>query len=167
MRRRLAARLARLDVRIDGPRAATSRTHPVPLAYRTLARQVGLDPDADELLLDTLLFHRLRRGALPSRGPVPDACALATIETGVPVWALDGPTVLGRLRLVVEGDGALAVGDDRGALAPLLGPPVEWAAARPTDADVVLFAVRAANVPAGTVREALWTAAAALEETPA
>lgn len=163
VRRRLAQRLARLDQRIDGPRAAASRTHPVPLAYRTLARQVGLDPDADELPLDTLLYERLLRGALRSRGPVPDACAIAVVETGVPVWALDGPAVEGELRIVVEGDGALAVGDDRGALAPLLGPPAPWAAAAPTASDVVLFAVRAGSVPTGTVREALWTAAEALQ----
>ncbi len=163
VRRRLAARLVALARGVDGARAAASRTHPVPSAYRALARQVGLDPDADGLPLEALLLERLLRGALPSGGPVPDACAIAVLETGVPVWPLDPEAVYGPLRLAVHAAGALAVADDRGPLVPLLADPPAEVAAAPTAQDVLLFAVRPGGVPEATVREALWLAAGALE----
>lgn len=165
VRRRLAARLADIDTRVDAARAAATRTHPVPGAYRALARQVGIDPDADGLPLEALLHDRLLRGAFHSTGPVPDACAIALLETGVPVWALEASEVAGPLRLVVVEDGGIGVGDGRRLLAPLLGPPLEEVAAEPTALEVVLFAVVAPGVPRGTVREALWTAAHALEDS--
>ena len=72
------------------PQAVALRTRPVPWAYRVLFRHLGLDPD---------VHAHAGRGARRSsgcctaasraRGLPEDALALATLETGVPVWALD------------------------------------------------------------------------------
>ncbi|WP_205696478.1 hypothetical protein [Conexibacter sp. SYSU D00693] len=162
MRRRVAERLRALGLRVDGARAAAARTQAVASAYRVLARQVGLDPEADGLPLERLLRDRLLRGTFQPRGPVVDACAVAVLETGVPVWALDAGVVDGPLRVRVETSGALVVADDHRALAPLLGDPAAEHAPGDGSVEVVLFAVDVRGVPAGTVDEALWIAAATL-----
>jgi hypothetical protein len=152
---RARARLAALDARVDGARAAVADATPVPCAYRVLARQVGLDPDADGLPLDLLLRERIRRGRFVLPGPVAGACAAALLETGVPVWALDAAMVDGPLHVRADGRGALAVVDLHRVVAPLLAEPSVDVAARDDCPRVVLYALRCAGVADVTVREAL------------
>ena len=87
--RELRERLALLSDRLRGPEAVTLRTRPVPWAYRVLFRHLGLDPDVTRPPLEALVVDRLLHGGFaPARLPE-DALALATLETGVPVWAVD------------------------------------------------------------------------------
>jgi DNA/RNA-binding domain of Phe-tRNA-synthetase-like protein len=147
--------------------AVALRTRRVPYAYRVLFHHLGLDPDATRTPLEALVVERLLRGGLPSRGMPGDALALAVLETGVPVWALDAAELRGDLRIrpARTGEppgpaGRLVIADDRGPVAVLFGdvarPP------GPATGAVVLIAVQAPGVDALTVDEALWTAADAL-----
>lgn len=163
-------RLRLLGDRVGGERVATLRQQAIPGAYRAFARQVGLDPDADDLPLERVLMDRIRAGRFVPDGPVTDPCTVAMLETGVPVWALDDEQVHGALRVgsvpdeaADPGDGGprpggLAVWDAARPLAPLLGPPPPGLAATASANAVRLYALRVEGVPDATVREALWTA---------
>lgn len=156
------ARLRRLDQRVDGRRALAMRTEPVPRAYRAFARQIGLDGEADAGTLAALLRARIVRGTLPSTCPVADVCTIAMIETGVPVWGLDGQRVVGPLRIETADDLSLVVREAERVVAPLLGAPVDPLATT-TDTRVArLYAIVVAGVPRATVLEALWVAEQAL-----
>lgn len=174
--RRVADRLAVVGARIDGRNAASLPLEATPTAYRTLARQLGLDPDDDGTPLAGLLRERIRQGRLPSLGVVADACTCALLETGVPVFALPLSGVAGDLGLTLARAGetlpgdpgdrlperALVVSDLARPLAlGLLAPPL---APAPREG-VVLYAIRAPRVADLLVDEALWTAAGLLEGT--
>jgi DNA/RNA-binding domain of Phe-tRNA-synthetase-like protein len=160
-------RLRGLADRIRGPQAVALRTRRVPQAYRVLFHHLGLDPDATRPPLEALVTECLLRGGVPSRGMPRDALALALLETGVPVWALDAAAVGGEpvLRPANVGDGPvpegrLVIADDHGPIAVLFD-----AATRPpgpATTAVMLLAVQAPSVDALTVDEALWTARKAL-----
>lgn len=171
---RVRRRLGELAGRIDGRNAASLPLAPIPGAYRALARQLGLDPDADGTPLAGVLRERIRRGELPSRGVVTDACTCALLETGVPVFALPLAEVAGSVGLTVAragerlpgedatvlAEGAVVVSDVARPLAPaLLAPALEASAA---DA-VLLYAVRAPGVADLVMEEALWLAAGLLQ----
>lgn len=162
-RRRVRERLRARDGEVDGPRSIVLRTQAVPAAYRTFARQVGLDPDADGDPLAALLQARLLRGTFPSAGPVPDACALALVETGVPVWGADHRLLPGGLRIGIAPDLGLQVECGAERVAPLLGPVAEELAATKETTEARLFAIVVGGVPRGTVQEALWVAERALQ----
>jgi hypothetical protein len=85
-----------------------------------------------------------------------DALLVAMLETGVPLWALDGDAVHGLLRVNADPRGALHVADERRALAPLLGAPAPGAAPQRDGGRAVVYALRVAGVPATTVEEAFW-----------
>jgi hypothetical protein len=156
----LRERLRGLADRMRGAQAVAVRTARVPQAYRVLFRHLGLDPDQTRTPYEALVAERLLRGGLPSRGMPGDALALAVLETGVPVWALDAAGVTGELVLRPADGGRLVIAGERGPAAVLFGevlcPP------SPATTAVVLVAVQAPGVDALTVDEALWTAADAL-----
>lgn len=152
----LKRRLRVLSDRWAGARAIALRREPVPHAYRVFFRQVGLDPDEQRTPVEEAVLERLKHGGFRSRGRLHDALLVALVETGVPVWALDAARVTGRLG--VGGDRArLTVADEDGAIAPLFGPLPEDRLVGEATADVVLFTVQVAGVPAIHVEEALWT----------
>src|SRR5207237_9237416 len=95
-------------------------THPIPHAYRSFFRQIGLDPDVDRIPSEQAAVGRLLHGEFQSRGALDDALLVALIETGVPVWALDadliGPGGLG-IRASLAGD-RLGRGDEALTLPP-------------------------------------------------
>jgi DNA/RNA-binding domain of Phe-tRNA-synthetase-like protein len=159
-------RLRAIADRMRGAQAVAVRAQRVPHAYRVLFHHLGLDPDAQRPLVEALVAERLLHGGLPSRGMPGDALALAVLETGVPVWALDAGRLTGELTLRPAsadervGEGRLVVADDRGPVAVVFGevahPP------GPATSAVVLLAVQAPGVDAMAVDEALWAAAEAL-----
>ena len=111
--------------RFRGAEAIALRTRPVPAAYRALFRQLGLDPDVTRTPVEALAVERLLRGGLPSRGLPEDALALATLETGVPVWACDAAHVDAGLELRPEPpDGRLVLADAAGPVAVLFSAPL-------------------------------------------
>jgi hypothetical protein len=156
----LRERLALHADRLRGREAVALRTRPVPWAYRVLFRHLGLDPDVTRTPLEELVVDRLLHGGFTARALPEDALALATLETGVGVWALDADAA-GALTLRTGADGRLALCDDRGTATVLFSPPPpERAPGRGTTA-LLLVAVQAPGVDDLVIEEALWTAAAA------
>jgi DNA/RNA-binding domain of Phe-tRNA-synthetase-like protein len=158
----LRDRLRLLADRFRGAEAVALRTRPVPWAYRVLYRHLGIDPDVTRTPVEELAVERLLRGGFSAHGLPEDALALATLETGVPVWAVDAERLEGALRLAPDEGGRLVLCDDAGLVAPLFRPPAaERTPGRHTRA-MALIAVQAPGVEDIFVEEAVWTAAAAM-----
>jgi DNA/RNA-binding domain of Phe-tRNA-synthetase-like protein len=168
-------RLRELSDRFRGGGVVAMRTQPIPHAYRTFFRQVGLDPDAARIPSEEAAVRRLLQGGFRSRDALADALLLALIETGVPVWALDAGvadvTSLG-IRVAAAGDvlgggpggeipvpdGQLVVADSGSVHATLFGEPAPGHSPGPRTERIVLFAIGVEGVPAIHLEEALWVA---------
>jgi hypothetical protein len=159
--RELRERLRLAADRFRGAQAIALRTRPVPHAYRVLFRHLGLDPDVTRPPLEELVVDRLLHGGFASHGLPADALALATLETGVPVWAVDADRT-GPLALAPGDDGRLALFDDDGPVAPLFGPPLADRAPTGATRAMLLIVVQAPGVEDIFVEESLWTAASAM-----
>ncbi len=174
----LVRRLGALSNRYRGASVVAMRTQPIPHAYRTFFRQIGLDPDVDRIPSEQVAVSRLLYGGFRSHGALEDALMVALIETGVPVWALDAdlidPAGLG-IRATVEGDvlgtgehahgvppGRLVVADARCIHAMLFGQVAPGHGVGPRAQRVAVFSVGVEGVPAIHVEEALWVCAEAL-----
>jgi DNA/RNA-binding domain of Phe-tRNA-synthetase-like protein len=165
-------RLLSLSNRYRGASVITMRTKPIPSAYRTFFRQIGLDPDTDRIPSEEAAVTRLMQGGFLPKGLVPDAMLIALIETGVPVWALDADMVdAGGLGIRTTGGGErLGDGEHANHLAPgrlvvadartvhglLFGEIAPGHAPGPRAERVALFTVSVDGVPAIHVEEALW-----------
>ena len=175
------ARLRELSSRYRGASVVAMRTQPIPQAYRTFFRQIGLDPDATRIPSEEVAVARLLHGAFRSRDLIHDALLIGLIETGVPIWALDANVVdvggLG-IRTTVPGDrfgtgddayllppGRMAVADARCVHALLFGDLAggHGVGARTTRA--ALFAVGVDGVPEIHMEEAMWACLEALAAT--
>ena len=154
------AQLALLSDRFRGAGAVMLRTRPIPQAYRAFFRQIGLDPDVDRIPGERAAVARLLQGGFRSRDTVADACLIALLETGVPVWALDAGAVDERgLGIGLAADGTLAVVDGRRVHGALLREPAPASLVTPATDRVALFAVGVGGVPAIHIEEALWLCA--------
>jgi DNA/RNA-binding domain of Phe-tRNA-synthetase-like protein len=165
----LVYQLKSLSSRYRGANVVAMRTKPIPHAYRAFFRQIGLDPDVTRIPSEHVAVERLMHGEFRSTGLIHDACLVALIETGVPVWAVDADTVdeggLG-IRTATEADltapglgvsaGSLVVADRTIAHAPLFGDPVPGREVGPRSSRVMLFSVGVDGVPAIHVEESLW-----------
>jgi DNA/RNA-binding domain of Phe-tRNA-synthetase-like protein len=168
----IVGRLQMMSNRFRGGSVVAMRTHPIPRAYRSFFRQIGLDPDTTRIPSEEAALARLMHGGFRSNGLVNDAITIALVETGVPIWALDADHVgeggLGirtsasgdRLGTTEYGDylepGRLVVADAScvhgllfGALAP--GHGVSRRTRR-----IVLYAIGVDGVPSIHIEEALW-----------
>lgn len=165
-------RLRMLSNRFTGGRAVTLRQEPVPWAYRVFFRQVGIDPDERRTPIEQIAIDRLTHGGFKSLGRVEDALLIATLETAVPVLALDAAQVEGDvgLRLTERGEllggdgrrlaaGQVAIADSERALAVLFGDSAEGVEPTRETERITLAAIRVKGVPAVNVEEALWSAA--------
>lgn len=163
-------RLSGLSDRYHGASVVAMRTQPLPHAYRSFFRQVGLDPDATRIPSEQAAVARLLQGGLRSQGLVADALLIALVETGVPVWALDAELVdtdgLG-VRTTLAGDrfgseehrlpaGRLVVADPQSVHALLFGAVAPGHSPATRTRTAVLFAIGVDGVPAIHVEEALW-----------
>jgi DNA/RNA-binding domain of Phe-tRNA-synthetase-like protein len=172
--RDIKGRLKLLSNRYRGASVVAMRTQPIPQAYRSFFHQIGLDPDVDRIPSEAVAVRRLLEGQFAPSNLVDDACLIAVIETGVPVWALDADSVdpggLG-IRMTVAGDrlgtgeyanhlppGRLAVADARGVHALLFDEVAREHAVGPGTERVALFAVSVDGVPVIHIEEALWMA---------
>jgi DNA/RNA-binding domain of Phe-tRNA-synthetase-like protein len=160
--RELRERLRLLADRFRGPEAVAMRTRPVPWAYRVLYRHLGIDPDVTRTPVEELVVERLLRGGFTAHGLPEDALALATLETGVPVYAVDADTLSGALLLTPDEGGRLVLADDAGAVATLFQTPAPDRLPGRATRTIALLAVQAPGVDDIYVEEAVWTAAAAL-----
>jgi DNA/RNA-binding domain of Phe-tRNA-synthetase-like protein len=159
----LVARLGELANRYRGAGVVSMRTKPVPHAFRAFFRQIGLDPDVRRIPSEEVAVTRLLHGGFRSLDLVSDACLVALIETGVPVWALDAGAVDETgpgIRVAVAGEpappGSLVVADGRGVHAELFGDPPAGHGVGPRTRRVTLYAVAVEGVPEIHVEEALW-----------
>ncbi len=169
--RELVDRLHELAGRYRGSSVIALRTKPVPQAYRSFFRQIGLDPDVERIPSEQAAVARLMQGGFRSSDLISDACLVALIETGVPVWALDAAAVaqdgLGiRTTTVADGQRALDGGQwiEPGSLAVagrevvhglLFREPASAHRVSSRTKRVALFAVCVDGVPAIHVEEAL------------
>jgi hypothetical protein len=126
------------------------------------------------------IVDRMIKGAFIARGLPADACTIAAVEIGVPVWALDIETMTGRpgIRVAEPGElvgrgrdaapapaGCLALADERRLIAPLMTDPGPGCAPGRRSRGIVLIAVSVPGAPQTTVDEALWLAADHASET--
>jgi DNA/RNA-binding domain of Phe-tRNA-synthetase-like protein len=155
----LRAQLRDLSNRYRGGGVVTMRTKPIPQAFRAFFRQIGLDPDVRRIPSEAVAVARLVQGGFVSVDVVADACLVALIETGVPVWALDAARVdesgLG-IRLAAQG--GLIVGDGAITCCTLFEDPLPERAVTGHTQRVTLFSVAVDGVPEIHVEEALWCA---------
>jgi DNA/RNA-binding domain of Phe-tRNA-synthetase-like protein len=168
----LVAQLDALSSRYRGGSVVMMRTRPIPQAYRAFYRQIGLDPDVDRIPSEEVAVTRLVQGGFRSVGLIEDACLVALIETGVPVWALDADAVaVGGLGIrttgadergpTTSGDaylepGSLVIADASAIHALLFREPLPGGRLRSRTRRVTLYAVAVDGVPAIHVEEALW-----------
>jgi DNA/RNA-binding domain of Phe-tRNA-synthetase-like protein len=175
----LRERLGMLADRFHGARALSIRREAVPASYRVFFRHIGLDPDVHRTPIEAAAVQRLLRGGFVSGSAVEDACVLALMETGVPVWALDAARVEGPLGLRAArggerlgggeyaddlAPGRLLVADDAGPVAVLFGATASDRLPGRDTERLALFAVGAPGVPALFFEEALHCCAGALGE---
>ncbi len=167
----LRRRLAELANRYRGASVVAMRTKPIPHAYRAFFRQIGLDPDVDRIPSEAAAITRLLQGGFRSADLVADACLVALIETGVPVWALDADAVDERglgIRAAAAGDcerlphaqrltsGSLVVADGSQVHAVLFGEPLPGRGVGGATTRVTLFSIGVDGVPVIHLEEALW-----------
>jgi DNA/RNA-binding domain of Phe-tRNA-synthetase-like protein len=174
----LVRRLRTLSARYRGDNVVAMRTKPIPQAFRVFFRHIGLDPDVTRIPSEEAAVARLLHGEFRSSGLIPDACLVALIETGVPVWALDADVVdaggLG-IRTATAADlasegarelrlsaGSLTVADATDIHAALFGEPAPGRGVHGGTRRILLYAVGVDGVPAIHVEEALWTCVEAL-----
>lgn len=174
----LRHRLRSLSNRYRGASVVAMRTQPIPHAYRSFFRQVGLDPDSERIPSEQAAVARLMQGHFTSNDVIEDARLIALIETGVPVWALDADRVdaggLGIRTTVVEdhlgqsdsglplAEGRLVVADSTCIHGLLFGEIAAGHGVSSRTRRVALFAVGVDGVPAIHLEEALWVCVEAL-----
>lgn len=167
----LRRRLAELSDRYRGASVVAMRTKPIPHAFRAFFRQIGLDPDVDRIPGEAVAVARLLQGGLRPSDLVSDACLVALIETGVPVWALDADVVdasgLG-IRTATPADcerlgpvdglatGSLVVADAREVHAVLFSRPLPQRGVGAATRRVALYCIGVEGVPSIHLEEALW-----------
>jgi DNA/RNA-binding domain of Phe-tRNA-synthetase-like protein len=167
--RGLKQRLAVLSDRFAGPQAVAFRTKPIPYAYRVFFRHIGLDPDEQPTPAEAVVLERMLKGGFVSANRLDDALAIAMIESGVPVQALDADRISGGLaiRPSVEGEvlegrptdlpaGTLVIADERGPLSLLFGAVGAGRGVSPKTTRTTLVVIGVAGVPEIAVEEALW-----------
>ena len=164
-------RLRGLSNRYTGGKAVHLRQEPIPWAYRVFFRQVGIDPDDHRTPAEQAALDRMKHGSFRSRNLLDDAIVIATVETGIPMLALDADRVtppLG-LRLSDEGerlgDGGrplsvrqIVVADAERSVAVLFGDIAEDRGVAPETTRMLLCAVQVKGVPEIAIEESLWTA---------
>jgi DNA/RNA-binding domain of Phe-tRNA-synthetase-like protein len=164
-------RLREMSNRFTGGKAVQLRQEPVPWAYRVFFRQVGLDPDQQRTAPEQAALDRMKWGGFRSTNLLDDAMLIATVETGVPLIALDADKLATEpgLRLSREGeklgehrplsDSQILIADADKPLAILFGEIGGHAGVTPKTTRTILIAVSVKGVPRVSIEEALWTAA--------
>ena len=169
-------RLATLSNRFTGGKVVHMRQEAVPWAYRVFFRQVGIDPDTHRTPVEQAALDRMKWGGFRSSNLVDDALLIATVETGVPVIALDRDRVgvaIG-LRLAQPGEllggsgrplsaRQIVVADEERSLAVLFDEVAEERGVSWETKRMVLAALEVKGVPRISVEEALWMASEVLQ----
>lgn len=176
--REVRSRLRQLSDRGHGAGVVAMRTRPIHRAYRAFFRQTGLDPDVQRPPAEQAAASRLMRGELSAPDALGGALLIALVETGVPVWALDGESIHHRglgIRQTGEGErmgegshdaalrpGRLVVADEASIHGLLFGSLAAGHEPGRSTRRLALFSVGVGGVPDIHVEEALWVAVEAL-----
>ena len=168
-------RLRGLSNRYTGGKAVHLRQEPIPWAYRVFFRQVGIDPDDHRTPAEQAALDRMKHGSFRSRNLLDDALVIATVETGVPLLALDADRVTPPLGLRLSHDGErlggegrplsvrqIVVADADRSVAVLFGEWAEGCGVHPATERMLLCAIQVKGVPEISIEEALWTASEVL-----
>jgi DNA/RNA-binding domain of Phe-tRNA-synthetase-like protein len=152
------------------------RERPIPWAYRTFYRQIGLDPDRTRTPVEELAFERVHDGGFKSAGLFADALTIATVETGVALRGFDADRLQGALAIRASapgeslpgrpGDlpgGTLTIADEQTPIGVLFGDTGEGYEVGKGSRRQRIVAVQVNGVPQIAVHEALWMAAATLQ----
>ena len=163
-------RLRGLSDRYTGGKAVHLRQEPIPWAYRVFFRQVGIDPDDHRTPAEQAALDRMKHGAFRSQNLLNDALVIATVETGVPVMALDADRVTTPLGLRLSHDGErlggegrplsvrqIVIADPDRSVAVLFGDISEDRGVDPGTKRMLLCSVQVKGVPEISVEEAMWT----------
>jgi DNA/RNA-binding domain of Phe-tRNA-synthetase-like protein len=164
-------RLRALSDRYTGGKAVHLRQEPIPWAYRVFFRQVGIDPDDHRTPAEQAALDRMKHGSFRSRNLLDDALVIATVETGVPLMALDADQVATPLGLRLSHAGErlgseegrplsvrqIVVADPDRSVAVLFGDIAEERGVDPATKRMLLCSVQVKGVPEISVEEALWT----------
>jgi hypothetical protein len=162
----LVGQLRALSDRYRGAVVITMRTKPIPHAFRTFFRQIGLDPDVRRIPSEEIAVNRLLHGEFATVDLITNACLVALIETGVPVWALDADAVEQSGLGIRLKDGRLVVADGHAMHAELFAEPAPGHGVGARTRRATLFAVAVDGVPGIHLDEALWCALEALGASP-
>ena len=103
--RLLKDRMTALEAYVSGQVVRELASRHVTGAYRVFFRQIGLDPDQTPTPLERRLAQRILEGRFKDRGLLSSALTIATVETEVPIYALDAAAPLGPLGLSVAREG--------------------------------------------------------------
>jgi DNA/RNA-binding domain of Phe-tRNA-synthetase-like protein len=168
-------RLRELSNRFHGSHAIHLRSRPIPWAYRSFFRQIGLDPDQTRTPVEDAALERMKRGQFRSRNQLDDALTIAIVETGVAMRAFDAAKLVGRIGIrtsapgeTLEGrpgelpGGTLVIADERRPVGLLFGATADGRGVQPRTERITLASVRVKGVPPIAVEEALWLAATIL-----
>lgn len=169
-------RLRELSDRFFGAHAVHMRERPIPWAYRVFFRHIGLDPDRTRTPVEQLALERLKGGGFKSRGLPADALTIATVETGIALFAFDAEQLSGALgiRESAPGEsltgwpgelprGTLVIADEAAPVGLLFGEAGEGRGVERVTRRIAIAAVQVNGIPQIAVDEALWMAAAMLE----
>lgn len=109
----LATELGFAAQRMRGATIVMASTGTIAAAYRSFARQLGMDPAAVSGSVEAVAMRRLLSGGLSPTGIPNDAATLATLEFGAPITVFDAGALSGALSIArAEASGPLhAVGD--------------------------------------------------------
>lgn len=165
-------RLRELSNRFSGAQAIQLRRQPIPWAYRVFFRHIGLDPDVQRTPVEQLVLERMQHGGFRHRNLLDDALTVATVESGVPLRALDADRVQGPpgIRPSMPGEslegrpgklpaGTLVIADAARPLGLLFGALGAGRGVSPKTRRTLLVALGVEGVPEIALEEALWLAA--------
>ncbi len=169
-------RLRDLSDRFFGAQAIHMRERPIPWAYRSFFRQIGLDPDRTRTPVEQLALERLHDGAFKSDGLPTDALTIATLESGIALRAFNAERLQGTLgiRESVPGEslagrrrelprGTLVIADKEAPVGLLFGATADGCAVGNDTHRIAIAALQVSGVPQIAIDEALWTAVSVIQ----
>lgn len=155
----LRNQLADMSTRFRGSQALALPSQPVPSAYRSFYRQVGLDPEVVRNPAEAVTYERIMRGRFLSHNHVADALTSTIMETHVALGALDADTLAEPLGIRPNPDGVLVIADADHSVAALFGPPLPGFELSLRTRRVAITAVGVSGVPGWMLDHALWRVA--------
>jgi DNA/RNA-binding domain of Phe-tRNA-synthetase-like protein len=168
-------RLRDLSDRFFGAQAVNLRQRPIPFAYRSFLRSIGIDPDTDPSPVEALALQRMKHGAFRSKNLLDDALTIAIVEVGVALRAFDADRTEGRLGIRAataaepfDGraagllEGTLVIADEARPLAVLFGETAKGRGVLRETNRITLVGIQVQGVPDIAVEEGLWLAASIL-----